>query len=379
MSILVKDKNVIVPQEIEIPLDSNIDFGTFSRTLDDMSASYKTFWLIAILDELIAGNTKIYFKKLISRMIVKAWYPILAYKLYFGACDNLYKIVNYIKENYNFKNDCKQDQLIDFLMNTDDKEIIRRMKDLTNNVPYKFLTPFLGVHSNKEIINSSKLDEKCIYLINVDDKNEKYIIVRDKWTGFLQKNYSVIKGWTYYKLIEFLQKRNPNVPAICSKLEPPYSRALKQQKDIWKDIIKEKQIIDIYTGLEFNSDNYKNKGVLSLDHFIPWSFVLHDQMWNLIPTFKNVNSKKSDNLLKYENYIDEFCNLQHKAFEYVVTHKKNHQLEEYTDVLKIDDPNKYLNNNCHEEFSKRIKQTIYPIYNIAENQGFKVINKLEGV
>ena len=66
MSILVKDKNVIVPQEIEIPLDSNIDFGTFSRTLDDMSASYKTFWLIAILDELIAGNTKIYFKKLIN-------------------------------------------------------------------------------------------------------------------------------------------------------------------------------------------------------------------------------------------------------------------------------------------------------------------------
>ncbi|MDU1032741.1 HNH endonuclease domain-containing protein [Clostridium sp.] len=27
-----------------------------------------------------------------------------------------------------------------------------------------------------------------------------------------------------------------------------------------------------------------------MDHFIPWSFAFHDQMWNLVPTFNNINS-----------------------------------------------------------------------------------------
>jgi hypothetical protein len=34
-------------------------------------------------------------------------------------------------------------------------------------------------------------------------------------------------------------------------------------------------ISDIYTGLPVN------ESYMSLDHFIPWSFVLHDRLWNL--------------------------------------------------------------------------------------------------
>jgi hypothetical protein len=47
---------------------------------------------------------------------------------------------------------------------------------------------------------------------------------------------------------------------------------------------------------------------ISLDHYVPWSFVVHDQLWNLIPTTKSVNSKKSD-LLPSKKYLLQTKNL----------------------------------------------------------------------
>lgn len=40
-------------------------------------------------------------------------------------------------------------------------------------------------------------------------------------------------------------------------------------------------------------------------------------MWNLVPTFKNINSSKNDKILKYETYIDDFCDMQYKAVTYL--------------------------------------------------------------
>lgn len=76
------------------------------------------------------------------------------------------------------------------------------------------------------------------------------------------------------------------------KLEAPATRNLREQTKIWKNVIEDKHIKDLYTGLDFNENNYEEYGVLSIEHFIPWSFVLHDQMWNLVPTFKILIARK---------------------------------------------------------------------------------------
>lgn len=143
-----------------------------------------------------------------------------------------------------------------------------------------------------------------------------------------------------------------------------------------KKIIEEKHIADLYTGLDFTRDNYKNYGVLSIDHFIPWSFVLHDQMWNLVPTFKNINSKKSDNLLDYDSYIDRFCEIQYEAFCFVVEDKRKNQVEEYRQLLKIEDARKFKAERDEDEFVKRMKREIGPVYGVAVNQGFGVLENV---
>jgi hypothetical protein len=47
------------------------------------------YWLLALLDEISLNNVEIEFRTLICKMVVKAWYPLLKYKLSFGLCDNL--------------------------------------------------------------------------------------------------------------------------------------------------------------------------------------------------------------------------------------------------------------------------------------------------
>lgn len=145
---------------------------------------------------------------------------------------------------------------------------------------------------------------------------------------------------------------------------------------MWKEIIISKNINDIYTGMDFTKENYDKLGVLSIDHFIPWSFVLHDEMWNLTPTFKNINSSKSDNLPSYQEYIDKFCSVQYEAFSYLCDKKKDKDLECYIDVMRLENPFEFLKYKSREEFNDKLKQTISPIYQIALNQGFEVLNKV---
>lgn len=369
---------------LNMPESKNVDYRIFSRLLDDdkVVASYKMYWLLGILDEVALGNTEIEFKKIISRMIVYSWYPIIQFKLNYGMFDNLKKPVNHIAVKYSLSNNCDEVKLLDFIYSSDDKELNKMMKELTYNVPYRLLSPFFEEKlkgqkdsiKNKMITELSVESENCLYKI-IKGKKDK-IILNYGWKDYLQKNYRVIKGWIYYKIVCFLQKRNPNVPAISFKIEAPKSRNLAKATTLWKEIITTKNINDIYSGMNFTNENYKELGGLSIDHFIPWSFVLHDEMWNLTPTFKNINSSKSDNLPEYQKYIDKFCDVQYEAFSYLCDKKKEKDLESYIDVMRLDNPIQFLKYKSKEEFNDKLKQTISPIYQIALNQGFAVSNKI---
>jgi hypothetical protein len=383
--ICIDRENIILPKSIcEVPYSNEVDYAAFSRALrdDKVVASYKMYWLLALLDEISLNNVEIEFRTLICKMVVKAWYSLLKYKLSFGLCDNLAKVAAYISDTYNLESNYDEHKLFDFIYSSQDKILNKMLKELTLNVPYRFLSPFFedklrGQKKVQKMIEElSKENNQCIYEIYKNDKDENCIRVKENWCNYLKYNYKIIQGWAYYKLVCFLQKRNPNVPGIAMKLEAPKNRDLREQTKIWKQVIEQKHVTDLYTGLDFTETNYNEYGVLSIDHFIPWSFVLHDQIWNLVPTFKNINSKKSDNLLHYDTYIDRFCEMQYEAFCFVVDEDKKNQIDEYGQVLKVDNLKKFKQENKEEEFVKRMKQEIGPVYGVAVNQGFGVLENL---
>lgn len=382
-NILKSNSSIILPKDVvltDVPYSSDVDYLTFSRVLSDSAASYKMYWLLSLIEEVSRGKTEIDFKTMAVNMIVYAWYPIVTYKLSFGYCDNLSKVISYIEENYGLAHNCEKSKLFDFIYNNQDSNLNRMIKNLTCDVPYRFLSPFFrdkirSIKKPQSVIEKLSTEStNCVYSINADQNNNKYIRLNKNWAEYLKNNYKLIKGWSYYKLICFIQKRNPNTPAIAMKLDAPAERNLRLQTKIWKEIIDDKHITDLYTGLPYNKDNFERYGNLSIDHFVPWNFVLHDMMWNLIPCFKNINSKKSDNLLNYDNYITGFAKDQYIAFCHVVDKNYTSIVEEYRDALKIEDAKKFRLDNERDKFCNILKKQIHPLFNIAENQGYEIMD-----
>lgn len=352
------------------------------KLFDDMTNSYKIFWFKGLFDEVIRGKEEIYFIDIISGMIANSWYPKLKYHLNFGTQDKLDICINNINKNSIQNIDINKFDLYRIISEgKKNKEIYDEIRFLYKYVPYRAISPFFeeelkgkkdGV-KNRIIEDFSRKNDNVLY--KLDSKNEK-LYINLKWKKYIVENQGIISGWIKYKLIEYLQRKNPNTPAIINKLEPQNERNLSQATKLWKEIIETSNEFDIYTENRFNKSNFEVYGNLSIDHFIPWSFIGHDMIWNLVPTFKNINSRKSDSLPSLERYFDIFLDKQIKLIEYLRKTKVNSKVfEDYfaidskLDIRSIIDIKNELNIS---KIKDDIKNTITPLYQIAYNQGFNI-------
>lgn len=206
------------------------------------------------------------------------------------------------------------------------------------------------------------------------DRINNVLTVFKKWSFYIKANACVIEGWLNYKLIKYIQERNPNVPAIPFKLFPPTikDRNLSEAKKFWMAIQTKMPLYDIYTEKEFIDANYETYGGFSVDHFIPWSFVLHNEIWNLYPMFKNINSGKNNKLPDKAKYLDKFCEYQYQTFicaKQISGFKKmtDQYLTVKKDIFCIEESDR-----GHDVFVSAIKQTIEPLYQIANNQRYGI-------
>ena len=355
------------------------------RMLTKFTASYKLYWFKAIFDDVIAGNTYISFKRAVGRMVASAWYPVVYFRLNLGATDKLADFVDFVHREFNLAQDCKQDIIIDLVSDAHSNcQLDRHIASLTTYVPYRLIRPFYEERiSHVNIgISQAKRDSRIDGLIrqfNAEDiggapycftADGDGVRVVDEWATYLCENEAVIRGWLNYKLIEYLQARNPSTPAISRKLYPPVQRDLSAAHAYWNTAMHTGEFREIYNGELFNTDNFERYGALSIDHFIPWSFVLHDEPWNLIPTFKNVNSRKNDRLPDFGRYKDGFCDQQFDALVTVLESKKHRKyLESYlsidTDIFLYE-----RTSASRDAFTQSLENAIGPLYQIALNQGY---------
>lgn len=71
---------------------------------------------------------------------------------------------------------------------------------------------------------------------------------------------------------------------------------------------------------------------------------MHDELWNLVPTFKNINSSKNNKLPQIDLFMDKFCDMQYSAFSIIRQDKKSKKiLEDYLTINKKLDLNYLLN------------------------------------
>jgi len=117
------------------------------------------------------------------------------------------------------------------------------------------------------------------------------------------------------------------------------------------------------TGKKLTVGNY------AVEHFIPYAFVSHDLIWNLIPADKSFNSSKSDKLPLLDKYFDPFFFLQESAIKIVKEkNPKNKLLEDYLTIFSDLEESSGLS----EYFTKeKFKDRLQPLITIASNNGFE--------
>lgn len=373
-------------QHLKYKNDLNID--SFIHMLDDTTECYKFYWLDALLKLFSLGKTEIVFDDLINQMIADAWYSVVEYHLHLGPKNASGKIMNSLERAViklsqltNIPNDADRDTII-LAVKENDRELHGEKDQLTKNVPYRMLSPFMHeVKGNDRIWDQKKrliayieqLNKKeCIpYQITNGAGLKKRVVINEEWQNFFMDNFVTISGWIEVKKVRYLQGRNPGVPGIIYKLVPENNkqRKLRYVRNLWNTIIETKPVYDIYSEKLLGLNDF------DIDHFVPWSFVANDELWNLLPMDSSLNSSKSNSLPQWK-YFELFAKNQYMMYESAKSSEKImdkfKKCQRDNLVMPWSMEELYIAENDREAFIKVLEEKLHPVYDSARIQGYEI-------
>ena len=384
---------------LEIIYENNLDTDKFARMFNNKSQSYKFYWFEAILNLSVASDEDLTFEEIIDEMICEAWHTVTHYHLRLGPTVNgnaenfLEHAINTLNVNaVSLPQNPSRDELKHAIKECEDKLKNDKYR-LTDYVPYKLLYPFFDVKGMEEGLSYLKNDQRTrliAYMAKLSgDENlfytildgvglQKKVHINTYWRKLLIKNYSVIRSWVQYHKAQFLQDRNPGVPGVIYKICPENEelRRLENARDLWKTVaeVTGRPIKEIYTGLDIPLDH------LSLDHFVPRSYISNDELWNLTPMRRTLNSSKNNRLPVWDEFFAPFAKYQFYLYglifpdessdesitlfkKFVKCRKNNLNALWATETL-------YIPGNTIEQFVGILEHNMKPIYEAARLQGY---------
>lgn len=360
---------------MHIPSHHHLPIEHLAGVFSDTTNSYKFYWLLAILRQIKHKPEQTIFSidELLLQMIAEIWYPINYYRLSFGKQDKLGEVVTALNQILQLAAHAPKSEIIqqtvNFLQQNPNHPIAKSIKERAKYVPFRFLTPWfsqqlngvIDVQKNQTIVSLANANaDFCLYQFT---NNNTCLEIQPKWLAYLQQHLSIMEGFCYWHLSKYLQKNNPNVPNISDKLQAPQQRKLTKAANFWNLVLTQTEHITcIYSGETIRANQF------SIDHFLPWSFVAHDLLWNLLPVPQAVNASKSNAIPSLAQYFDSFANLQYRAVDIVAQLKKDKLLEDYGMVFKDDLAS--IAQMPYEQFKTSLYETISPLSQIAINMGF---------
>ena len=179
----------------------------------------------------------------------------------------------------------------------------------------------------------------------------------------------IAKGKNVYKVLSigFGNTGTPMVTiesgreTVCYKLPYEYSE--------WAMTV----VKDVFTGKPVNTKQY------DIDHFIPWSFVMNDELWNLMPMDSSLNSSKNNRLPKWKPFFEIFAGNQFILYEKIYEMPELHKLFEacYRDNLHSIWAVRelYTFGKNRQEFCHILEKNMQPVYDSARRQGYEIWNR----
>ena len=372
---------------------NTLDIEGFSRMMQSPSYCYKFYWLEAIVKLISQNKEAASYNEIIDEMIANAWYSVLEFHVHLSGLwadgeirDNLEKAV------------LKLHRLSGLPANASDVEIknqIRKFEKelhsekifLTQNVPYKALSGFANRGEERIDLNSSagvmmsyynRLSalSPLPYTFGEQKGLDREIRFHELWIQMIQDYTVPILGWIQYEKVRWLQTVNPEVPGLVYKLAPmdEKMRKLSHVRKLWDGILDITQIMDVFQEKPVKKEDYE------VDHFIPWSFVMNDELWNLMPMDSSLNGIKSNRLPRWDVFFRKFAANQYIMYGLVQEKPEIRKLYErcYRDNLHSiwASQELYRKGNSREEFYGILERNMRPVYDSARRQGYEVWEKV---
>lgn len=356
----------------------NSSFGSIARVFDDSSSSYKFYWFWAILRSLREDRAeqadpvlRIKTADLMAEMISVAFHTVTFFRLTLGAADQLERICRDLESRWSVPSNASSADIRSAMARN--PEILKEAQKIKIYVPALFLSPWFqkemrgisaGTDRAKRAIELSVRhrgkDEAPPYWLE-SGSDGQLICLAPEWAHYLRSNLGVLEPFVKHALCRFLHSKNPGVPSITEKLEMPRSRKLSRARSIWRQVVETSVgVCDIYSKATLGP-------AFSIDHFLPWSFVAHDQIWNLLPVQRQTNSAKGDSFPNIEEYLPSVAQLHRLAIQFCAKHPVE-QLE-YSSAFRTDF--RTLLNEDLEVLLQRYRDLVVPQIQIARNYGFR--------
>lgn len=286
-----------------------------------------------------------------NEMIANAWYSILEFHVHLSGMfgdkqvkDNLEKAVLRLHKLSLLPNSASKVEIKNKIIEFDyDLELHSKKMELTKNVPIKALSGFANRGSDQISLDSSagrmmayynRLNETSLllpYVFGRDNGLKRTIHFNDGWIQMIQDNTVAIMGWIQFEKVKWLQNNNPEIPGLVYKMAPidEKMRKLAHVRNLWEEILDIRPVVDVFKDEPIDKDNY------DVDHFIPWTFVMNDELWNLMPMDSSLNSSKSDKLPQWDPFFERFAYNQFCLYELIYEQNVIHKLYEacYRDNL----------------------------------------------
>ena len=203
----------------------NLKIDCLSQLFDRTTESYKFFWFLAILEKVSKDKDVLTYNELINQMVAEAWFMVSQNHLNFGKSDAIEEIIKRINEIEELSPLEGKDNILAYLFDCEDKEVLKYKKTLTQMVPYRLQTPFLkNIKKDSLKVRPEQLaklmneEEGLIYYYEKIDGLDSIIRVQPEWMEYLKSHKEILKGWTYFNLTKYLERKNPNVCGISDKL-----------------------------------------------------------------------------------------------------------------------------------------------------------------
>lgn len=359
-------------------LSTELDFGPLSRLFADTTNSYKIIFfqaLLALLAEqsTITSSNELTLRAICIEMVVLSWYPRAYFKLSFGLQDKLAGIIDSLQYDGGRNKVGTRGHTDALRAAVADQYDHLGLDRLLRYVPYRLLQPFYrlqlqGLPEHARSLAIARLADESFHtgvppLYRVIEGNR--IEVHPRWAEYLRNSLPIVTGWCRNHWIEFLQRRNPGIPAIPAKASPPALRgALTRQTNYWRLVERTSDLNCFYTQTPLTATS------MALDHFVPWSFVCCDQLWNLVPALPSVNSAKS-NQLPHPRYLQDLATVQSAALRVSRTHMSQADWLKATESFVADlklEPGDLLDEVCVRDAYNR---AIPALIALASMNGFR--------